>query len=51
VRKALQKREKNFDYSSGSDVNPYSDEEVSLSIFFNLLLNLLTHVLELRGGQ
>lgn len=28
VRKALQKREKNFDYSSGSDVNPYSDEEV-----------------------
>lgn len=26
VRKALQKREKNFDYSSGSDVNPYSDE-------------------------
>jgi transcription initiation factor TFIIF subunit alpha len=33
VRKALQKREKNFDYSSGSDVNPYSDEEVCLSIF------------------
>jgi transcription initiation factor TFIIF subunit alpha len=28
VRKALQKREKNFDYSSGSDANPYSDEEV-----------------------
>lgn len=28
VRKALQKREKNYDYSSGSDVNPYSDEEV-----------------------
>lgn len=28
VRKALQRREKNFDYSSGSDVNPYSDEEV-----------------------
>ncbi|PLB44668.1 hypothetical protein P170DRAFT_417508 [Aspergillus steynii IBT 23096] len=27
VRKALQKREKNYDYSSGSDVNPYSDEE------------------------
>ncbi|KAF5016031.1 hypothetical protein F66182_12417, partial [Fusarium sp. NRRL 66182] len=27
VRKALQRREKNFDYSSGSDVNPYSDEE------------------------
>ncbi|KAE8348587.1 hypothetical protein BDV28DRAFT_85156 [Aspergillus coremiiformis] len=26
VRKALQKREKNYDYSSGSDVNPYSDE-------------------------
>ncbi|KAA8649238.1 hypothetical protein EYZ11_003043 [Aspergillus tanneri] len=29
VRKALQKREKNYDYSSGSDVNPYSDEEES----------------------
>ncbi|OJJ45533.1 hypothetical protein ASPZODRAFT_120017 [Penicilliopsis zonata CBS 506.65] len=29
VRKALQKREKNFDYSSGSDFNPYSDEESS----------------------
>ncbi|GKZ26758.1 hypothetical protein AbraIFM66951_005633 [Aspergillus brasiliensis] len=29
VRKALQKREKNYDYSSGSDVNPYSDEESS----------------------
>jgi transcription initiation factor TFIIF subunit alpha len=28
VRKALKKREKNYDYSSGSDVNPYSDEEV-----------------------
>ena len=28
VRKALQKREKNYDYSSGSDANPYSDEEV-----------------------
>lgn len=28
VRKALQKREKNYDYSSGSDVNPYSDDEV-----------------------
>ncbi|KAK2865097.1 hypothetical protein FQN49_003912 [Arthroderma sp. PD_2] len=27
VRKALQRREKNFDYSSGSDANPYSDEE------------------------
>ena len=26
VRKALKKREKNYDYSSGSDVNPYSDE-------------------------
>ncbi|OAX82727.1 hypothetical protein ACJ72_02922 [Emergomyces africanus] len=26
VRKALQRREKNFDYSSGSDANPYSDE-------------------------
>ena len=30
VRKALIRREKNFDYSSGSDVNPYSDEEVCL---------------------
>ncbi|OJJ08969.1 hypothetical protein ASPVEDRAFT_156535 [Aspergillus versicolor CBS 583.65] len=29
VRKALQKREKNFDYSSGSDANPYTDEESS----------------------
>ncbi|KAF7118994.1 hypothetical protein CNMCM5793_008634 [Aspergillus hiratsukae] len=29
VRKALKKREKNYDYSSGSDVNPYSDEESS----------------------
>lgn len=28
VRKALKKRERNFDYSSGSDVNPYTDEEV-----------------------
>jgi transcription initiation factor TFIIF subunit alpha len=28
VRKALKKREKNYDYSSGSDANPYSDEEV-----------------------
>ncbi|PGH17521.1 hypothetical protein AJ79_01121 [Helicocarpus griseus UAMH5409] len=29
VRKALQRREKNFDYSSGSDANPYSDDESS----------------------
>ncbi|OXV06784.1 hypothetical protein Egran_05446 [Elaphomyces granulatus] len=29
VRKALQKREKNYDYSSGSDANPYSDDESS----------------------
>ncbi|KAI1914914.1 transcription factor IIF subunit tfg1 [Ophidiomyces ophidiicola] len=27
VRKALQRREKNFDYSSGSDGNPWSEEE------------------------
>ena len=27
VRKALQRREKNYDYSSGSDANPYSDED------------------------
>lgn len=30
VRKALKKREKNYDYSSGSDFNPYTDEEVRL---------------------
>ncbi|KAL4868934.1 hypothetical protein BDV12DRAFT_168627 [Aspergillus spectabilis] len=29
VRKALKKREKNYDYSSGSDANPYTDEESS----------------------
>ncbi|KAF7713546.1 Uncharacterized protein PECH_000564 [Penicillium ucsense] len=29
VRKALKKRERNFDYSSGSDANPYTDEESS----------------------
>lgn len=33
VRKALQKREKNYDYSSGSDVNPYTDEEVCLQVY------------------
>lgn len=33
VRKALQRREKNYDYSSGSDANPYS-EEVSYSSYF-----------------
>ncbi|WEW59453.1 transcription factor IIF subunit tfg1 [Emydomyces testavorans] len=27
VRKALQRREKNYDYSSGSEANPYSEEE------------------------
>ena len=37
VRKALQKREKNYDYSSGSDVNPYSDEEVISSSFPRIL--------------
>lgn len=31
VRKALKKREKNYDYSSGSDFNPYTDEEVRIS--------------------
>lgn len=45
VRKALQKREKNYDYSSGSDVNPYSDDEVCLLAlllpFFKLLLMIL----------
>lgn len=29
VRKALKKRERNYDYSSGSDANPYTDEESS----------------------
>ncbi|OGE54941.1 hypothetical protein PENARI_c005G00554 [Penicillium arizonense] len=29
VRKALKRREKNFDYSSGSENNPYSDDESS----------------------
>ncbi|OQD67134.1 hypothetical protein PENDEC_c044G01150 [Penicillium decumbens] len=29
VRKALKRRERNYDYSSGSDVNPYTDEETS----------------------
>ncbi|KAJ5550726.1 hypothetical protein N7461_005424 [Penicillium sp. DV-2018c] len=29
VRKALKRRERNYDYSSGSDVNPYTDEESS----------------------
>lgn len=33
VRKALKKRERNFDYSSGSDVNPYTDEEVNFYLF------------------
>lgn len=28
VRKALKKRERNFDYSSGSDADPYNEEEV-----------------------
>jgi hypothetical protein len=35
VRKALKKRERNFDYSSGSDVNPYTDEEVNFSPIFD----------------
>lgn len=29
VRRALKKRERNFDYSSGSDANPYTDDETS----------------------
>ncbi|KAJ5624732.1 hypothetical protein N7510_001041 [Penicillium lagena] len=29
VRKALKKRERNYDYSSGSDANPYTDDESS----------------------
>ena len=40
VRKALQKREKNYDYSSGSDVNPYTDEEVCFAIYLTRFLNL-----------
>ena len=32
VRKALQRREKNFDYSSGSDANPYSEEDVRAKV-------------------
>lgn len=43
VRKALQKREKNFDYSSGSDVNPYSDEEVRL-YHINSTVLFSTHI-------
>jgi transcription initiation factor TFIIF subunit alpha len=35
VRKALKKRERNFDYSSGSDVNPYTDEEVRISFLLS----------------
>lgn len=35
VRKALKKRERNYDYSSGSDANPYSDEEVCEILVFN----------------
>lgn len=34
MRKALKKREKNYDYSSGSDANPYTDEEVRLLVPF-----------------
>lgn len=30
MRKALKRRERNYDYSSGSDANPYTDDEVSL---------------------
>lgn len=42
VRKALKKREKNFDYSSGSDVNPYSDEEVWSILVVHYVFPLLT---------
>ena len=42
VRKALKKREKNFDYSSGSDVNPYSDDEVWLLLFFFFFFSLFS---------
>lgn len=34
VRKALKKRERNYDYSSGSDINPYTDEEVNIIFTF-----------------
>lgn len=33
VRKALQRREKNFDYSSGSDANPYSEDDVGYTLY------------------
>lgn len=50
VRKALQKREKNYDYSSGSDVNPYSDEVCRLQLihFLPTALTLFFLNLELR---
>jgi transcription initiation factor TFIIF subunit alpha len=46
VRKALQRREKNYDYSSGSDVNPYSDDEVpcSLQSMINFLFSMAAEI-------
>lgn len=53
VRKALQKREKNYDYSSGSDVNPYSDEvcrTLSInSVYALLILSLITELRRKRS--
>lgn len=44
VRKALKRRERNYDYSSGSDVNPYTDDEVwSLPTVITYLM-LISHV-------
>lgn len=42
VRKALKRREKNYDYSSDSDVNPYSDDEVCLTVNLCSPSSLLT---------
>lgn len=33
MRKALKKRERNFDYSSGSEANPYSSEDEEVSFY------------------
>lgn len=48
MRKALKKREKNYDYSSGSDANPYTDEEVKLLLSVSCPKTNNT-CLELRG--
>jgi hypothetical protein len=48
VRKALKKRERNFDYSSGSDVNPYTDEEVRILFSIELSSIQKTNVMACR---